>query len=346
MCLRPRLIINRHYLKVVNNSVSGAISLFGTAPDFYVKVDCGLCVECQKKRGNSWKTRLLDEYHYHVNNFPERKVIFGTLTIAPAFMHLFDEPHKVKKQMRLFLERYRKVYGCSFRHYITSEFGEKRGRLHFHFIGFGMLCNITELSRIWGFGRVDMQTLKGPQGLTYVSGYITKIVKGDKLSKESIPFFIDKSQKTMLWVSPGLGKAYCLDDDIRHFHVQHGKPVFVRQRDNGLPYGIPRYYMDKLFSPIDLSRRKQDFFAQSLELPKPPFKAHKRIFQDFISYVNYVKSIGGAPLLTLTHSQLPPDIANALIYSPSKPTPVFKPRYESFVPDREQFINNHLYGKQ
>lgn len=344
MCLAPRLIINRHYLKICGNNKHGAVSCFGSAPDFYVKVDCGLCVECQKKRGNNWKTRLLDEYHYHVTKFPDDKVIFGTLTIAPAFMDRFDTPVKVDKEIRKFFERYRKMFGCSFRHYLTSEYGEKKGRLHFHFIGFRMLCNIHELRRLWPFGRVDMQTLKGPQGLTYVSGYITKIVKGDKLSKDSIPFFIDKEKKTKVWVSPALGKDYTLDSVNRSFHIQRGRPVYIRQHDNGLPFGIPRYYMDKLFSPIDLARCKSDWFNQMYELPKPPFKAHKRIFNEFVSYVDYVKSIGGAPLLMLPYSQLPTDIAYALTYKPTISKDIFKNKYESFIPNCEQFIKENLYG--
>lgn len=346
MCLKPRIIINRHYIKIANNNKLGAVSMFGSAPDFYVKVDCGLCVECQKKRGNQWRQRLLDEYHYHLDKFPDSKVIFGTLTIANEYMHLFDTPPKMDKQMRLFLERYRKMFGCSFRHYITSEYGEKRGRLHFHFIGFRMLCTIQQLRTLWPFGRVDMQTLKGPQGLTYVSGYITKIVKGDKLTKESIPFFIEKDKKTKVWVSPAIGKDYCLDDVNRNSHVLHSRPVFVRLLHNNLPTALPRYYLDKLFSPIDLVNRKALFFKQMFELPLPPFKAHTRTFQNYVQYVDYVKSIGGSPLLVIPHHLLPKDIASSLVYAPSfhKDT-TLKNKYESFIPNRDDFITKELYGK-
>lgn len=313
MCLSPRLIINRHYLKVANNSKLGALSLFGTAPDFYIKVDCGLCVECQKKRGNNWRIRLLDEYHYHLKKFPDDKVIFGTLTIAPQYMDRFDNPVKVDIEMRKFLERYRKMFGCSFKHYITSEYGEKRGRLHFHFIGFRMLCNINELERLWPFGRVDMQTLKGPEGLTYVSGYITKIVKGDKLSQESIPFFIEKDKKTKVWVSRALGRGYALDESNYTWHHQNGKALFFRQSSNGLPFMLPRYYYRFLFSPIQLARRKKDYFNLQFELPKPPFFAHKRRFEDLLQYINYVKSIGGKPLFLTPLCDLPIDVVQALV---------------------------------
>ena len=295
MCLKPRVIINRHYLKVCDNDSSKALSLFGNALDFYIKVDCGLCVECQTKRGMMWKTRLLDEYFYHIKHFSKDTVSFCTLTVAPEYYDWFCK--NANKAVRLFLERYRKRYGCSFKHYITSEYGEKRGRLHLHMIGFRMLCNVVELRSIWKYGRVDMQTCKGPQGLTYVSGYITKVVHGGKKSKESVPFFIDKDKKTKVWVSPGFGLGYCLDQSNRDWHFSGRYPRFVRVRDNGSPFAIPRYYLSKIFSPIDLARRKRDFFTQSLELPKPPYKVRNSYFANLESYFLKLHSVGGAPVM-------------------------------------------------
>lgn len=306
MCLRPKMIVNRHYLKICDNDISRATQLFESALDFYVKVDCGLCIECQLKRGRSWRTRLLDEYHYHQQYRPDVKVQFCTLTVSNDYYAEFKEDPGVF--IRFFLERYRKRYGCSFKHYITSEFGEKRGRLHLHMIAFGMLCSCKELRSLWSYGRVDMQTLKGPQGCTYVSGYITKIVKGDKQSKENIPYFITPEQKTKVWVSPGLGLDYCLDYDNRRWHFSRRYPRTVRVRDDGSPFALDRYYLSKLFSPIDLYRKRQDYYTSQLSLPKPPFKAYNRYFNDYESYMDFVGSIGGKPLLnSFQFKLLPPN---------------------------------------
>ena len=295
MCLRPRVIVNRYYLKRCSGDHIMAESLFGSANDFYIKVDCALCVECQQKRGKQWRTRLLDEYHYHLKMFPDSKVMFCTLTVEPRYYKWFTE--HTNYAVRLFLERYRKRYGISFKHFITSEYGEKRGRLHLHMIGFRMLCNVRELRDLWKYGRVDMQTLKGPQGLTYVSGYITKIVRGDKLTGESIPYFIDEDKKTKVWVSPGLGLHYSLDPKIREWHFSGSYPRYVRVRDNGSPFAIPRYYLPKIFSPVDLARRRMSFLAQQSELPRPPFKVYNRFYNDIESYFKRLHDIGGSPLL-------------------------------------------------
>lgn len=315
MCLSPQLIINRHYLKICDNDKSRVLSHFCSAPDLFIKVDCGLCFECQKKRGTQWRTRLLDEYHYRHKMDPDEKVSFITLTFdTPSLKRFRDCPEKA---VRLFLERYRKRYGKSVRHFITTEYGEKRGRLHLHMIAWSPLCNAKELRRLWSYGRIDMQTLKGPQGLSYVSGYITKVVKGGAQST-NVPLFIDKDKKTQVFVSPSLGKSFIFDDLKRHFVYQKKDPVYVCVRDNGTPYSIPRYYY-KIFSPLDLIRKKQRYFADALQLPEPPFKVLNRYFDDFGQYLDYLHSLNGnCVLLPLQFQKLNLNLQNKILWQITK----------------------------
>lgn len=256
-------------------------------------------MECQKKRGNNWRTRLLDEYVYYTRSFPYSKIHFCTLTVAPEYYDDFCiDPHKY---IRLFLERYRYHYKKSFRHWICSEYGTKKGRLHLHMIAFGALFDIAMLRKLWSYGRVDMQTLKGPQGLTYVSGYVTKVVKGDKLSRLDQPLFLPRDKRTYIWTSPRLGLGYSLDYVNRNYH--NGR-VYVRQRDNGVPFAIPRYYLDKLFSPIDLYRRKQVYINSMFTLPKPPYKCLYSYFNTLSDYFAKVRDLGGVPVILSTQFSL------------------------------------------
>lgn len=315
MCLSPNLIINRHYLKICDNDKSRVLSHFGSAPDLFIKVDCGLCFECQKKRGNHWRTRLLDEYHYRRKMYPDEKVSFITLTFdTPSLKRFRDCPEKA---VRLFLERYRKRYGKSVRHFITTEFGEKRGRLHLHMIAWSPLCNAKELRLLWSYGRIDMQTLKGPQGLTYVSGYITKVVQGGKLSS-NIPLFIDYEKKTKCFVSPGFGKQFIFDPEKRNLVYQKGTPHYVGVRDNGSPFAYPRYYY-RIFSPLDLIRKKQSYFADTLQLPQPPYKVLNRYFDDFGQYLDYLHSLNGnCVLLPIQFTQLNLNLQNKILWQTTK----------------------------
>lgn len=315
MCLSPRLIINRHYLKICDNDKSRVLSHFGNAPDLFFKVDCGLCLECQKKRGNHWRTRLLDEYYYRHKKYPDEKVSFITLTFdTPSLNRFRDCPQKA---VRLFLERYRKRYGKSVRHFITTEYGEKRGRLHLHMVAWSPLCDAKELRQLWSYGRVDMQTLKGPQGLTYVSGYITKVVKGYKLTS-NIPHFIDASKKTKTFVSPGFGKDFCFDPQKRLYVYQKGVPCYVGVRDNGSPYGIPRYYY-RMYSPLDLIRKKQQYKIDSIQLPRPPYKVLNRYFDDFGQYIDYLHSLNGnCVLLPLQFDKLDSSLKTKILWQTTK----------------------------
>lgn len=292
MCLRPKAIVNRHYLKLCDGDHNASFDRYGYKHDFFVKVDCGLCVECLRKYQSTWSRRLIDEYTYYCKSHPKSTVGFCLLTIAPKY---YDDFMKSPNAfVRRFLERYRKRYGCSFKHWITSEYGEKRGRLHFHMISFGMLCGVSDLEKLWSYGWCSVSSLRGPQGITYVSKYVTKFV--DKFGS----LFLDPDKKSYRWISPGIGKSYSLDYDNRYAHFHRGDPVFMRFNDNGSPAVLPRYYYDKLFSPIDLCRRREAFFDSLLDLPMPPYRVNKHYYNDLLSYFIKLRELGGYPLFLST----------------------------------------------
>lgn len=297
MCLRPRFIVNRYYLKLTHGDVLHAQYLYGKNVDFYIKVGCGLCVECVSRSAQCWAQRLCDHYEYLLKNgYDKSKVSFVTLTCAPEFYDDFKKSPNVF--VRRFLERYRKRYGRSFDHYIVSEYGEKRGRLHFHMVAFGMLCNAIELRKLWFYGRVDLQVLKGDEGLGYIAGYVNKKMK------EEGDLFVDPNKKSYRWVSPGLGKAYTMDYDRRSFHIQHGHPVPFRMSSNGAPIPLPRYYYDKIFSSIDKYNLKRLYFEEQLSFPKPPYRVHRRYFTDVVSYFRELHALGGYPLLSFAQLRI------------------------------------------
>ena len=301
-CLKQRTIVNRRYVKLAG-SVPRAEELFIGAPDLYLVVDCGRCLPCQKKRATMWRQRLLDEYHYMVSKSPDLKyrVFFVTLTIAPQY---YKKDIKVAYSLfKHFRERYRKTYGVSLRYWLTSEYGEKRGRLHFHAIFFNPLFDCHELSSMWKYGRCDMSVVgdspKNPtkdpnKGIASVTKYITKYV--DK-------WFINWDERSFIWCSPGLGTAYTRDLANRNFHNQFGGLFFRTDDSNRFPIALPRLYVQKLFSPIDLKRRSKNYIKRINSAPEFPKKIGSLTFDSFIPYVNYLNSIGGK--CTLLSSQLP-----------------------------------------
>ena len=136
MCLYPRLVINRKY--------SGTLKNGGNPPPLldervkYVPVGCGHCMECMKKKSREWKIRLNEEYkvtkfHYYI-----------TLTFSNEHLLKLCNEMNLKecnaiagKAVRRFLERWRKKYKKSLRHWLVTELGhENTERIHLHGIIF------------------------------------------------------------------------------------------------------------------------------------------------------------------------------------------------------------------
>lgn len=296
-CISPRLIVNRRYAKIAGSS-SNAEVLFRHAPDLYVRVDCGRCLPCQKKRSNYWRQRLIDEYVYMVQRDPslKYKVYFVTLTFANS--HYQRDISHAYESFRLFRERYRKMYGRSLRYWVCNEYGEKRGRLHLHALFFNPLCDVYTLRDLWSYGRVDMSVVgdssKNPErdprkGIIYVTKYITKTVDS---------WFIKWDDRSRIWCSPGIGLSYALDPDKRRWHSHCGN-LFFRVDDSGkYPQALPRYYVDKMFSPVDKLRRSLNSLDLLTTLPPPPYVVGKLRFNTLESYYDFLSTIGGTAVLT------------------------------------------------
>lgn len=293
-CFAPRMIVNRKYVRMAG-SVQAAIRQFAPVVqgkysyvprDFYLVVRCGKCLDCQRYRSTMWTTRILHEYEF-VPPEDRNRVKFVTLTIAPRDYDNFkrDASYMIRK----FLERYRKAYGRSFKHWICSEYGKKRGRLHFHGIFFDALCSEAELRKLWKYGRVSMSTLRSDAGILYVAKYVTKYIEDN---------FISSDQRAEVWASPGIGRSYALAERSRAFHHQDHMLVPVSVDSTGQFFrGLPRYYRDLLFSPPELDTLKSQYLDSLYQLPQPPYIVGRRQFSDLSSYFREIHRIGGRPIL-------------------------------------------------
>lgn len=303
MCIKPRTIVNRKYVKLAG-STSKAEVLFRHSPDLYLLVDCGRCLPCLRKKSNYWRQRLLDEFNYFVKDNPDNKykVYFVTLTFANK--HYKKDVDFAHNLFTMFRERYRKRFGVSLRFWCCTEYGEKRGRLHLHAIFFNPLISYSsQLQDLWTYGRCDMSVVgyspknreNDPlKGIAYVTKYITKTV--DK-------WFINWSERSRIFCSPGIGLRYCLDVDALKKHTFKGSPLFFRVDESGkYPQALPRYYVSKIFSPLDIVKRQKANISRLHSAPQFPLSVLKHRFNDFESYVSFVQSIGGK--VTLLSTQL------------------------------------------
>lgn len=293
-CLHPHTILNPHWVKY--ESELEALPKF--PHDLYITIGCGKCLHCRRKKQNDWRVRLQHELYYGNYNHCE----FVTLTFNSTYYERFKTCPE--RAFRLFLERYRKVYGCSIRHFAVTELGGQYGRLHLHCIFFdyrfemasdsfkrvrytpeqmrilntrrrygpflkndGTLKRyVADLKRFWKYGRVWVDGCYETTA-SYLVKYITKPYE-EYVESPADPDFV-KSFVPKIFCSPGLGRAYVNDPSVIEFHRQTLKGIwYIQDRENPIiKYAMPRYYVEKIFD--------KDFrtdLAYQNWLDPPPFR--------------------------------------------------------------------------
>lgn len=214
-------------------------------PDGYMYVPCGRCCECLRKRRNEWRTRLIHETQF--GNY--RRVLFVTLTISPQ--HYGKYSKDPAKAVRRFCDLVRKTYHRSMRYFFVTELGEDNSRLHFH----GIIWDPPFLRgrdfrrnpsykvinrRLRHFWKIGMTWVGWCDARTcsYVVKYITK------------PDELHPDYRPRVFCSPGIGGCYLKPSVVQGIRNRRGRRCSVDC--NGRQTALPRYYLTKCFSPVEL----------------------------------------------------------------------------------------------
>lgn len=212
MCLCPVYVPNPSYFAndVARHGIGDGVyddvivGHYENNSSAYIAAPCRHCIECVKARSAEWSARLRSELDYEMNVLGH-DCYFVTLTIDPVYMSEFMSFGKVDKSkcsrvlgsfFRSLKDAYRKV----FRHFCIAEYGERRGRLHFHCLFFnppvsletdgvhrhfsknGVLMGSSPvLRRFWKYGFNDSGKVGSIAAGCYVSKYLTKSL-GDSLT--------------------------------------------------------------------------------------------------------------------------------------------------------------------
>lgn len=249
---------------------------------------CGSCIGCRLDRANAWAIRCTHEARMHAHYEGGNGSVFLTLTIAPNKMLAHCSVLKVSLQR--FLKRLRKAVGVPIRYMDCGEYGDKRGRPHYHMILFGwsfpdrVMHKRTEqghylftsevLDKAWSFGKCFIGDVSY-QSARYVASYITKKWKGDGADAHyTRPSSVD-------------GEFYRVEPEFASMSLKHGLgerwfdkfegDVFPSDECiiDGISRKPPRYY-DKLFvakhgeeafEPIKRKRRRDAVKARSANSP-------------------------------------------------------------------------------
>ncbi|QCS35989.1 replication initiator protein [Capybara microvirus Cap1_SP_81] len=229
MCLYPRTIRNPRF--AVGNKNGYSQDDCTDKRKLFIKIDCGNCEECKRKRGKWWTIRIMEELKVN-------KGTFVTLTFSAHSLLQLTKGEKTptanetaRKAVRRFLERYRKKYGHSIKHILITELGddenEHTGRIHLHGILFDTITK-DELYNLWQYGYVDTGSYCNERTANYITKYITKL---DTKHPE---------YKQKIFISAGLGKNY-----VETAKRQKKK---VYRFTNGTQFPLPTYYKNKVFT--------------------------------------------------------------------------------------------------
>lgn len=192
---------------------------------------------------NSYRFRLL----YEVARW--QFSVFITLTFSDKYLPKFES--NPNRAIRLFLDRVRKRYGKSIRHWFTPEFGEEHDRIHYH----GILFNVSpdgvdydEFMKLWKYGFIWLGWCNA-KTVNYIVKYVTK----ESTNNKKLPRIIS---------SKGIGENYLTPENIALHKNEQGLAPYLNV--SGYPIALPRFYYDKIFDDDD----KISLVRQFMDEPK------------------------------------------------------------------------------
>lgn len=217
-----------------------------------LKLPCGKCVGCRKKRARSWTVRLLLEAQMHEQNR------FVTLTYKDE--KLPENKGLRYRDVQLFLKRVRKRgywfrYGphSGVRFFCAAEYGSSRHRPHYHLLLYNFKPQDEEvwqngsrfsksLEDLWGSGTVDIGDVS-PASCAYVAGYAGKKGYGRNLARyevvDTVTGEVTEKRREFCHMSKGIGAGVYAKYPSDFF------PADLAIVD-GNKYQVPRYFYEKL----------------------------------------------------------------------------------------------------
>lgn len=248
MCLYPRLIKNRKY--TANKKNGGNIPPVPDERVKYVPIGCQRCIECRKQKARAWQVRLLEDIKENRNG-KFITLTFSNEGIKKVYDQLEDKEltgyeldnEIATRAMRLFLERWRKKYGKSLRHWMVTELGHN-GTENIHLHGIVWTDEISTIEDIWQYGFVWKGKLVNDRLINYVNertvNYIIKYV-----SKQD---FDHKEYQSKILTSKGIGRNYMKNPDHKRNKYQGKDTIEYYRTRTGHKIAMPTYWRNKIYS--------------------------------------------------------------------------------------------------
>lgn len=235
MCLYPKLIKNPKYKLTKKNG--------GNPPKMedervqYVAIGCGNCIECRKQKAREWQIRLGEEIKRdHTGKFVTLSFSDESLEKLCSELKTTESNAVATLAVRRFLERWRKKYKKSCKHWLVTELGQNNTeRIHLHGFLFTNEDNDT-IADIWQYGNTYTGDYVNQKTVNYCVKYVSK-------TDEKHPKY-----KSITLTSPGIGKSYLETMNAKDNRYQGEKTKETYKLPNGTQVGLPIYYRNKIYT--------------------------------------------------------------------------------------------------
>lgn len=241
-----------HPIKGFRSKSGGFVStrLARTGDEGSMEIPCGRCIGCRMRRASDWSLRVMHEAQLWKEN------CFVTLTYGAG--QLPPNASLDHRDFQLFAKRLRAKLKRPIRFYMCGEYGDERGRPHYHACLFNvdfrdrkpmgksgsgeLFYESKELAALWGLGNCSVQDLTaGTAG--YCARYVMKKTLGDDAEHaysvvdpntgELIP---RKPPYAAMSLKPGIGAGWYERYGITDAH-SGDKCV-----QDGVQRRVPKYY--------------------------------------------------------------------------------------------------------
>lgn len=243
MCLYPKLIKNRKY--VSNKKNGGNIPPVTDERVLLVPAGCGKCIECKKQKSREWQVRLQEE----IRNNKKGKFVtltFNNESIRDLAKEIKLEGYNLDNEIatlgtRRFLERWRKKYKKSVKHWLVTELGGN-GTENIHLHGIIWTEETAEtINKIWkyGFTWIGDKNNGGyvnEQTINYITKYVNKT---DEKHKE---------YNSKILTSAGIGRNYTERADAKGNKYNEEKTKETYTTRQGTQIALPIYYRNKIYT--------------------------------------------------------------------------------------------------
>jgi len=218
-----------------------------------VAVGCGNCMECRKQKSRGWQIRLLEDIKTNKNGK------FVTLTFSNESIKELTEKINTKEikaegytldnaiatqAVRYFLERWRKKYKKSIRHWLVTEIGHNgTENIHLH----GIIWTdetLEEVERIWKYGIIwkgkktngKIENYVNQKTVNYIVKYVTKTDEKHK------------TYKGIILTSAGIGREYSKSINAKNNVYKGEKTEETYRTDSGYKISMPVYWRNKIYT--------------------------------------------------------------------------------------------------